>query len=551
MKSKLLTCCICLYAFIIFILPEKIFSQNPARIWYFGQNAGLNFNSGSPVVLSNGQLSTQEGCATITDVSGALLFYTDGITVWNKNHQVMTNGTGLAGGWSTTQSALIVPRPGSVVLFYIFTIEDQSMPGNFSYSIVDMSLQGGLGQVTVKNALIASNITERIAAVKDASGTNAWVVVHERGSNNLQAWSLSSSGIAGSPVISAAGDPVMIYDDYIGHLKFSPDGNKIATTFSFDNFINLFDFDASTGIISNARHLDVPPAFYGVYGLEFSPSSQFLYATPLTASGIYQWDVTLSGAAAINSSIQQIGFAPGGFSGSLQLGPDNKIYIAEYNVTSLGRINQPDNGGMSCNYVAGAVSTGSATVTLGLPGYVMTFTSTPLPVTLVSFYGEVFNSKNILSWTTAIEKNNHFFSLQRSSDGTCFETIGRINGAGNSTQTLKYSFIDGNPAAGINYYRLEQTDYNGKTSLSNTIALRNWVEHSDGFTLFPNPATDFVNVLSENDDDEIEILNGSCSSVIKTRSKNKIDISGLKNGIYFLRVNSAKNYTAQKLIVQK
>jgi hypothetical protein len=235
----------------------------------------------------------------------------------------------------------------------------------------------------------------------------------------------------------------------------------------------------------------------------------------------------------------------------MQLGPDNKIYIAEYNVSSLGRINQPDNAGMACNYIAGDVSTGSATVTLGLPDYVQTVTSTPLPVTLVSFYGEIYSSKNILYWVTASETNNRFFSLQRSSDGNGFKTIAVIEGAGNSSQVLNYSFIDGNPVAGINYYRLEQTDYNGRTFLSNTIALRNIVEFSDGFMVFPNPATDFINVLSRIKDDEIEMLNASGSSVIKTRSKNKIDISGLTDGIYFLRINSAENYPAQKIIIRK
>lgn len=463
----------------------------------------------------------------------------------------MTNGTGLAGGWSTTQSALIVSRPGSAVLYYVFTIQDQSMPGDFSYSVVDMSMQGGLGQVTVKNVLIASNVVEKLCAVKDVSGNSAWVLVHERGSNELQSWMLTSSGLAGSPVISAVGDSVIDNDDFIGQMKFSPDGSKVGTTFRVGNFVNLFDFNTATGVVSNARHLDVPYATYGVYGLEFSSSSQFLYATPLTASGIYQWNVTLSGAAAINSSRVQVGFAPGGFSGAMQLGPDNKIYIAQYNFSSLGRINQPDNTGMACNYAASNVSLSWGTVTLGLPGFVQIAAITPLPVLLTSFHGEAHGSQNILYWTTASELNNLFFSLQRSNSAYDFETIGIIKGAGNSTQPLHYSFADDNPYTGINYYRLEQTDFNGKVSLSNVIALRNKLETTDGFMVFPNPAGKFINVFSENVENEVEILNASGSRVIKTRSKNKIDISGLNNGTYFFRINSTENYPAQKIIIQK
>jgi hypothetical protein len=83
--------------FLIGLLSTFGFSQGEANIWYFGQNAGLDFNGGSPVALTNGQLATDEGCATISDTNGQLLFYTDGITVYNKNHSIMANGTGLTG----------------------------------------------------------------------------------------------------------------------------------------------------------------------------------------------------------------------------------------------------------------------------------------------------------------------------------------------------------------------------------------------------------------------------------------------------------------------
>ena len=98
-----------------------LFSQGEANIWYFGQNAGIDFNSGSPVALYNGQMSTLEGCAVMSTNSGQLLFYTDGVTVWDRTHQVMPNGTGLLGNFSSTQSGIIVPNPTDSTIFYIFT----------------------------------------------------------------------------------------------------------------------------------------------------------------------------------------------------------------------------------------------------------------------------------------------------------------------------------------------------------------------------------------------------------------------------------------------
>ena len=115
---------------LLFLLPTISFSQKEAAIWYFGQYAGLDFNSGSPVVLTNGQLNTFEGCATISDGTGALLFYTDGVTVWDRSHTIMPNGRRLLGDTSSTQSAIIIPRPNNTEQYYIFTVDDN--PTGFS-----------------------------------------------------------------------------------------------------------------------------------------------------------------------------------------------------------------------------------------------------------------------------------------------------------------------------------------------------------------------------------------------------------------------------------
>src|SRR2546421_1458715 len=103
------------------------FGQKEANIWYFGKNAGVDFSSGAPVAITNGKLNTDEGCATICDkTTGQLLFYTDGITVYDRTHTAMPNGTGLKGNKSSTQSSVIVPKPGSATQFYIFTVDAQA-----------------------------------------------------------------------------------------------------------------------------------------------------------------------------------------------------------------------------------------------------------------------------------------------------------------------------------------------------------------------------------------------------------------------------------------
>jgi len=120
--------------------------------WFFGNQFGLNFSSGAPVFEPGGQTARWEGCSAISDANGNLLFYTDGIDVWNKLHFVMPNGSGLMGGYgSSTQSSLIVPKPNDSLRFYIFTADEDVGPNGFRYSEVDITLNGGLGDVTLKN----------------------------------------------------------------------------------------------------------------------------------------------------------------------------------------------------------------------------------------------------------------------------------------------------------------------------------------------------------------------------------------------------------------
>ena len=114
--------------FVLLLSCKMSFSQNSGNVWYFGNLAGITFNTVPPSILTNGQLSTNEGCASIADpITGNILLYTDGITVWDKNHSPMPGSiaTPLNGASSSTQSAVIVPKPGNANLYYIFTTPDQ------------------------------------------------------------------------------------------------------------------------------------------------------------------------------------------------------------------------------------------------------------------------------------------------------------------------------------------------------------------------------------------------------------------------------------------
>lgn len=369
MKIKLLA------AFLIwfFVFENTVFAQKEHNIWYFGDHAGLDFNSGIPVALTNGMLSTPEGCSSIADANGNLLFYTDGITVWDRNHNQMPNGFGLAGGESSTQSALIVPFPGNNMLFYIFTVQQYSTTKIFSYSVVDITLNNNNGDVTIKNSFITSPVTEKLTAVKHSNNYDIWIMVHGYNSNSFYAYLLTNAGLSAIPVVSNVGIIISSGNNAIGQMKFSPDGTHIALAiFSLSAYLFLFDFNATTGTVANQKYLYVPVYSPG-YGVEFSTSGNYLYCTRYNPSYIYQWDISSDTSSVINSTIQQIGTSSAQYLGALQVAPDGKIYVAKYLHGSLGVINDPDSAGALCNYSDSAVFLAGKICTFGLPSFITSY----------------------------------------------------------------------------------------------------------------------------------------------------------------------------------
>ncbi|NJM78594.1 MAG: T9SS type B sorting domain-containing protein [Flavobacterium sp.] len=368
------------FFFLIYILliQSLAFSQQEASVWYFGQNAGIKFESnGTITTLTDGQLSTAEGCATLADANGNLLLYTDGITVWNRNHGIMPNGTGLLGDSSSTQSATIVPMPGSNTLFYVFTLDAYAETNGFRYSIVDMSLDGGNGAVTSsKNVLIYSPTCEKLAIVRHANNLDYWIVTHGWENSTFYSHLLSSTGLSNAPVITNIGEVVNgVTDNTWGYMKISPNGNKLVICNSSIN-AELFDFDINTGILSNPLVLHVPINGF-VYGAEFSPNSNILYLSIITYNPypvINQYDLNSNNIPSTETTIYSSSTY---IATALQLGPNNKLYFGEFYEPFLGVINDPNEIGVSCNPQINAVNLLGRDCELGLPPFVSSFFFTP------------------------------------------------------------------------------------------------------------------------------------------------------------------------------
>jgi len=368
-------------------------AQNEAAIWYFGENAGLDFRSGTPVALEDGQLNTFEGCASISDFNGDLLFYTDGINVWDKTHNIMPNGTGLLGHPSSTQSGIIVPKPGDSNTYYIFTTDAFSETDGIHYSIVDISLNAGLGDVLTKNIPLDISSREKITAVAHANGTDYWVVSHSHNGDKFIAYLITNTGVNTNPVITNIGINYIdspFFGGSAGYMKFSPNGEflAIANDVGGPSF-QIVRFNTNTGIFSEDINMSdfFPPLTLGIdrishYGLEFSPDSKKIYATYKSQvirpqsfkHSIYQFDISNYDAASIQSSIISITSTSNTFSyGALQLGIDGKIYVALSGQSFLSVINNPNETGFACGYVENGVSLGSKKSQVGLPPFITTF----------------------------------------------------------------------------------------------------------------------------------------------------------------------------------
>ncbi len=348
----------------VFVLVVNAFAQKEASIWYFGTLAGLKFNAATPAPLFGSALQTNEGCTSVANAHGVLQFYTDGKTVWNRNHVQMANGSGLMGHLSSSQAVLALPQPGKPGVYYVFTTDavENTFQGGFRLSLVDMAQASGFGSVTAKNRLIAPMVTERITAVRHANGRDIWVIVHKWNSDQFLAFLLTNAGLMNSPVISAVGSSHHgVTTNGAGYLKASKDGRKLAVAISGTDKFELFDFDPNSGKVYNP--ITSNPGFSGAYGVEFSPDGTKLYAS--ANQGIYQFD--LLAPDIFQSGIQIVSPPAANSFGALQLGPDNKIYCAKIGASTLGQINNPDAAGTSCDFADNAISLGGSIVMMGLP----------------------------------------------------------------------------------------------------------------------------------------------------------------------------------------
>jgi gliding motility-associated-like protein len=365
---------------LLLLASSTVFSQKQANIWYFGDGAGLDFNTTTPVFLLNGQtdfllpIAWNESYSSISDSSGALLFYSDGVRVWNKTQNHMLNGNNLLGHRSSSMGCLIVPRPGNSRYFYIFT--NDSLENNFQnglrYSVVDICGDNTKGEVisTAKNVPLYTLTSERLVSVKHSNGSDYWIISHKFNSNEFCAFLLTNAGIVDT-VISNIGP---IDSDGWGEMAISKNGNKISycipTIDTTKTSAFIADFNVVTGAVTNVQILSMGGREYAT---SFSPDNSKLYFSTAGIGNLFQYDLNSLNLTTLIASKSYL-FQNGADQWRhMAHGPDGKIYISRTGKNYLSAIYNPNNLYPNCTYVDTAINLGGKFTSHGLPNFIADF----------------------------------------------------------------------------------------------------------------------------------------------------------------------------------
>ncbi len=353
--------------------------------WYFPNNCALDFSTYSPIIDTNSSInfvnqSYQSSAfySTISDDYGNLLFYSDGYFVYNRFHQQMPNGWGLKGGGISASGDTVAGDRYHVIFKipntqqYVHVVQAYHNDRKVYYSVIDMTLDNGKGDVLSKNNILMDSASLHLGVVKHTYGNCNWVVLHGLNNNKFYAFPFCGIGDTIQPVISTIGLDYSIstYTGYhprtVGFMKFSPDGRWLAVQntkideYGIDTIIQLFTFNALTGVISNP--ITITSNSYVERGgyLEFSQDcSKFYYTNNSSgASYIYQYNLQAGTPANILNSKVFITIPAFTYQRKffgMQLGIDGKIYLSKMDNYSyshyLGVIHNPDSFMPACTYI--------------------------------------------------------------------------------------------------------------------------------------------------------------------------------------------------------
>ena len=389
--------------FLLVIVSHNIYSQKEDYVWIFGYDSNLYTAGNESYIFDYNKGSSPEGIsnviplwirgnnASICDSEGNLLFYTNGCHIANANHEIMPNGSGINEGvfleefrqdtcahYPGIQDIIILPDPAYINGYYLLhkTIEfDQEVfVNNVKYSYVDLSLNGGSGDITEKNIDILPSdemiLLNYLTAISHKENNGWWIMQPDIIGNFITIF-LDDSGF-NVEMVQASGIQFHSNASGSGTAKFSPDGKQFLY-FNDDDNVLLYDFDRTTGILSDLRQLRILPG--GASGLitsvEFSPNSRYAYLA--AQPELYQidtWEDDLEDGLILIDTWNGV---QDPFSTTFLLmasAPDCKIYMCSGSSTNTYHvINKPNEKGTACDFVQQGIRLPFVSATATMPNF--------------------------------------------------------------------------------------------------------------------------------------------------------------------------------------
>ncbi len=371
------------FFFAFFLVPLALLAQKNDYVWITGDNnsladttrggSNIDFNFNPPKTYYNYRKSNFRTCnSSICDVSGNLMFYTNGCNISGAADEILENGDGINLGYvhqlqcdqdnyynSGYQSAVILPLPDLVNIYYLFHKNLTVINNPFDvksdtmfYSVIDMSLNSGMGKVTSKNIELQSGDISigELTAVKHANGKDWWLVTPKRNSNTFYSFLFTKDGVVDT-LIHTIGDTPKKQAEGGMQVVFSPDGSKYFRSIP-SGPVMMCGFDRTAGIFTDFDTIHVDYANWPsiANGCAVSPNGRFFYVC--AELNIFQFDLWADDISASQVTVAEWdGFkAPvATIFGQSQLGPDCKIYVSTIDSKYYHVINNPDEPGLACN----------------------------------------------------------------------------------------------------------------------------------------------------------------------------------------------------------
>jgi gliding motility-associated-like protein len=375
------------FSTLILLINIACLGQGESNNWIFGWgSAGITFATGEPEDLNYSTPLTNNPTTVVSDSAGNLLFYSDGFRIYNKNFQVMDNGTDILGG-RMFPSCMAFAMPGSSRFYYLFTVAEP--PGGTPpmvyggrYAIIDMWANNGLGEVIVKNIMLdqGEDAMVIVTATFHRNNHDIWLVMEGQDYNRFfyKVYLVTDAGIFYKHTF----EQIKYISGYQGgtngyQLRISPDGKKMVKVGDNLGVVGLvYSFDNGTGVINYTCAINDQNPMQ-TWGIEFSPSSEFLYicGPHNNHNRIMQFNANITDSIGFNNSRVIVGNFfrhGGGFYGMMQSAPDGKIYGSRNNNDTLFCIKKPDLYGLACEPSDFAYKT-NGMMGIGLPQFLTSY----------------------------------------------------------------------------------------------------------------------------------------------------------------------------------